>query len=253
VIRKETTIFLLAVQFLTRLPMPKTLAYTPERFAATVRYYPLVGAVIGGFAASVFWLSHLMFPLTVSIVVSTVLTVLFTGAFHEDGLADSFDGIGGGITRERVLEIMKDSRIGVYGAAALMAALALKITVLMTLSPQIIIAVLIGGHCLSRLSSLIVIATSHYVRDHGTAKPVAGGIGAGALLFAGVTSAIVLLALAGLMAPLTVLFAVIGCAIGHVMIRSLFEKKLGGYTGDTLGAVQQVSEVGFYLGAAAWL
>jgi len=252
-LRNEATILLLAVQFLTRLPLPKKLAYTPQRFAASVRYYPLVGGLIGGSAAGVFWLSLLIFPLALSVIFSTVFTVLLTGAFHEDGLADSFDGIGGGRTRERALEIMKDSRIGVYGATALVAALALKVTALISLNPQIIIIALIGGHCVSRLSSVFVIASSTYVRDHGTGKPVSGGIGFGGLCFAVLTAVLILAGFAWFSSPLIALWALIGCAIGHVFMRILFERKLGGYTGDTLGAVQQFSEIGFYLGIVACL
>ena len=252
-IRNEAIIFLLAVQFLTRLPLSHDLPYSAERFAASVRYYPLVGALIGGLAASVFWVSFLVFPFVLSIVLSTVFTILLTGAFHEDGLADSFDGIGGGLTRERALEIMKDSLIGVYGASALISALALKVIALISLSPQIVIAALMTGHCLSRLSSLLVIATSTYVRDHGTGKPVLGGISFGTLCFAVLTALMMLAGFAWIETPLLALFAFIGCSIGHALIRALFEKKLGGYTGDTLGAVQQLSEIGFYLGVAVCL
>lgn len=252
-IRNEIILCLLAVQFLTRVPMPGNLGFTSERFAATVRYYPLVGALIGGFAAIIFWLSLQLFPLSLSVLLSTALTIFLTGAFHEDGLADCFDGIGGGSTRERALDIMKDSRIGVYGATALMAVLAMKVSALAALSPPLIVAVLISGHCLSRLSSVGVIASSRYVRDHGTGKPVSGGISLASLVFAGFTGVVALCFLAWVATPMTVVFAVVGGLAGHILMRAVFEKKLGGYTGDTLGAVQQVSEIGFYLGVVAWL
>ena len=119
-ITNELVIFLLAVQFLTRLPVPNGVEFSQQRLAAAPRYYPLVGIVIGALSASVFFAATIIFPNTVSIILAITGGVLFTGAFHEDGLADTFDGIGGGTTKERALTIMKDSRIGVYGAVALM-------------------------------------------------------------------------------------------------------------------------------------
>ena len=124
--KEQWAILLLAVQFLTRLPVPASAGFTPERLTAATRYYPLVGALIGGLVAVVYGVALLAWPPLVAVILSIAASLLLTGAFHEDGLADMFDGVGGGLTRERALEIMKDSRIGTYGAAALILALALK-------------------------------------------------------------------------------------------------------------------------------
>lgn len=247
----EAAVFLLAVQFLTRIPLPRDIGFTPARLAAAVRYYPLVGAAIGGMAAVIYLLANTVFPVTLSVLLSTAAVILLTGAFHEDGLADTFDGIGGGLTRERSLEIMKDSRVGTYGAAALGLAIAIKVTTLSMLMPEVIVMTLIAGHTLSRLSSVMVIATSRYVRDHGTGKPTADGMNVTSKLLATATGLICLLMLMYCLSPLAAGGAVIGVLVGQFIMRLLFERKLGGYTGDTLGAVQQFSELGCYLGIAA--
>ena len=108
----EVAVFLLAVQFLTRLPLPAARLYTEARLAATPRYYTLTGLLIGAFGALVFWGAAQVLPPLLAAILSTAATLLLTGAFHEDGLADTFDGVGGGVTREGALEIMQDSCAG---------------------------------------------------------------------------------------------------------------------------------------------
>jgi adenosylcobinamide-GDP ribazoletransferase len=251
--REQWSILLLAVQFLTRLPVPASAGFTPARLTAATRYYPLVGALIGALVALVYALALLAWPPLVAVLLSIAAGLALTGAFHEDGLADMFDGIGGGLTRDRALEIMKDSRIGTYGAAALILALALKAATLAAMPPFAVILALIAGHGLSRFSAVLVIATSGYVRDHGTAKPVADGVSGESLRIAAATALVLWLAMAIALGPMAALLGALGLAAGHWAMRRVFERKLGGYTGDCLGAVQQGSEIGFYLGLLAWL
>ncbi len=243
--------FLLAVQFLTRLPVPARDIYSPRRMAASVGYYPIVGMLVGGASAIVFAAADTFFPQPLAVVIAIAAGLLLTGAFHEDGLADTFDGVGGGSTRDKALDIMRDSRLGTYGTLALIIALAVKAGALISLSPTNVIAALIAGHGLSRLSSVLVIATSRYVRDEGAGKPVADGVSAFSLAVALGTGALILAVWCVLHIPMVLAWAVAGLVIGHVLMRLFFERKLGGYTGDTLGAVQQASEIGFYLGLAA--
>ena len=243
----------LAIQFLTRIRLPVDPNYTPERMAGTPAYYPLVGAMIGGACAGVFWLASLGLPVLVSVLIALAAGLLLTGAFHEDGLADTFDGVGGGLTRETALTIMKDSRIGTYGTAALFVILLLKAAALAAMPGALILVALVASHALSRLSSVLVIATSRYVRDEGTGKPVAAGLSRAGLAIACLTGALVV-ALWPLVQPFPAMLCGLGgLFIGHALMRLIFEPKLGGYTGDTLGAVQQVSETGFYLGLLVWL
>ncbi|MBB40668.1 MAG: adenosylcobinamide-GDP ribazoletransferase [Hyphomonas sp.] len=251
--KSEIIKLLLAIQFLTRIPLPGQVGYTPERFEASPAYYPLVGLIIGGVCAGVYWLAALIFPAVIAVLLTLGAGLLLTGAFHEDGLADTFDGIGGGITPEKSLAIMKDSRIGTYGTAALIIVLLPKAAALSSMSSILVIGALLAGHGLSRLSAVLVIMTSRYVRTDGTGKPVAKGLTAKGLATVCLTGLGIILVWQLFLPISTMGYGLIGLAISHVCMRLFFEPKLGGYTGDTLGAVQQASETGFYLGLLAWL
>ncbi|MEL7111821.1 MAG: adenosylcobinamide-GDP ribazoletransferase [Pseudomonadota bacterium] len=251
--KHEGASLLLAIQLLTRLPVRLSGLYSPARMAASVRYYPLVGVLVGGVSAAVFMAADLLFPTALAVLFAIAAGLLFTGAFHEDGLADTFDGVGGGLTRDKALQIMKDSRLGTYGTLALILALALKAATLMALTPLLIPVALIAAHGLSRLSSVLVIATSNYVRDEGTGKPVAGAASPTSLVVALITGAVIIAAWFFWSPAIAIVWALGGLILGHCLMRLFFEPKLGGYTGDTLGAIQQASEIGFYLGLVAWL
>ncbi len=242
---EEWATFLLAVQFLTRIPVNPE--WSEARMAATPRWYPAVGLLIGAGCALVFFLSAALFSPLIAVLISTAFGVILTGAFHEDGFADCCDGLGGAVSRDRALEIMRDSRLGTYGAIGLGLIVATKIASLTSVSVETVPWLLIGAHALSRASSIAVIATSTYVRDHGTGKPVATGTDGMAIAIA--TSLIVLGLLAFAVDIRLALGALLGLIVGHIAMRRVFERRLGGYTGDCLGAVQQTSEVGMYLGA----
>jgi adenosylcobinamide-GDP ribazoletransferase len=249
----QVATFLLAVQFLTRIPVPTRTIFSPERLNAATGYYPLVGFLVGGLCAGTFWGLAMIFPSALALLLAIGIGLLLTGAFHEDGLADTFDGIGGGQDPDHALSIMKDSRLGTYGTLALVMALAIKFMSLIALPSQWIMIALIVGHGLSRLSSVVVIATSRYARADGKAKPVAEGVSASSLAFAVLTGLIGLTAASAALPTPALVAGFIGLSAGHVGMRLMFERKLKGYTGDTLGAVQQASELGFYLGLVAWL
>jgi adenosylcobinamide-GDP ribazoletransferase len=251
-IAHETAALLLALRFLTRLPVGAA-AFTPARMRAATGYFPVAGVAIGIFAAAAFLAAQSVFPPVVALLLATAATCLLTGALHEDGLADTADGLGGGATRERALEIMRDSRIGAYGALALGLTLALRIAALAAMPTGLAAMALVAGHGASRASSVLVIATSRYARPAGAGAFTAGGISRARLWLALATAGLclALLALAGGWRP--ALGATLGLAVGHIATRLAFERKLGGYTGDSLGATQQVSEVALYLGMLAWL
>jgi adenosylcobinamide-GDP ribazoletransferase len=237
--------------FLTRIPLP-AMALSEEDFAAAPAFYPLVGIAVGAIGAGAFAAGHAMGTPVIAALLALGATLLATGAFHEDGLADLFDGLGA-VTRERMLEVMRDSRLGTFGAAALGVALALKVAALAALPWAGALAALPLAHGVSRLSAVLVIATSTYARAEGAAKPVAKGIAPGALAVAVATGAAALALFALHAGPGAALVAIGGAAIGHLATRLLFERKLGGYTGDCLGAVQQASELGIYLALVAWI
>lgn len=250
-LKSELVALALAVQFLTRLPVRVTSAFSTERLAASVRHYPLVGMFVGSIAALAYASAQMLFPPVLAVLISTALVLLVTGAFHEDGLADTFDGIGGGVTREQSLAIMKDSRVGVYGALVLIVALAIKIATLSVLLPIVAIVSLVAAHGLSRWSSIVVIATSNYVREQGTGKPTAEGISRPGLIYASAVGLTCLALVYFVLTPAAALGGSVGLASGHLLMRLFFERKIGGYTGDCLGATQQASEIGMYLGILA--
>lgn len=254
-LKHQPAIFLLTVQFLTRLPVRDPALYSPARMAAIPRYFPAVGVLTGALMAGVWWGAGLAFPPVLAALIAVAFGLMLTGAFHEDGFADACDGLGGGTTRDRALEIMRDSRLGTYGATGLGMMLATRVAALAALAPfgAAALAALIAGQALSRGFAVAAIAMDPYARDHGTAKPVQEGVDPASAAIAALTA----LAVAALGAILTgagaMAAGLAGAALGHALMRAAYRRKLGGYTGDCLGGVQQCSEIGFLLGVLAWL
>ncbi|MFT3973857.1 MAG: adenosylcobinamide-GDP ribazoletransferase [Amaricoccus sp.] len=247
----EAAALALGWQFLTRVPLPVAVRFTPGRMAASQAWLPAIGLAIGAIGAAVLAAAAALLPIGPAVLLSMAATVALTGAFHEDGLADTCDGIGGGPDRAHRLAIMRDSRLGTYGAVGLGLVLALKATTLAGLA-GLAPAALVAGHGASRASAMLVVMTSAYVRETGTGRFTARGLGRrGPLLVGAATlaAAMILLATAG---PGGAAAGLAGLALGHVLARGLFERQLGGYTGDCLGATQQLSELGLYLGLLAW-
>lgn len=257
--------YLLAVQFFTRIPITGRLAdwvgYSPAMLRASAAHFPGIGWLAALLSATVFAALHWAlapnpFAPAVAAVFCTIATVLMTGGFHEDGLADVADGLGGSASRERALEIMKDSRIGAFGAVALVLALGLKFALLAALAGQGLQAAaiaIVGAHVLSRLMPLFLIRWLPYVGDSGAskAKPLADAISPGALLIAFVWAlpAVVLLLQAHDAAHVGA--AVLAAVLAAGWMARLFMRRLQGFTGDGLGATQQVCELAIYL-VLAW-
>lgn len=243
---REIPAFRLALQFLTRLPV--TTIWSPEAMRQSPRWYPAVGIVVGVIAGLAFTLGYWLFTPMLAVLLAIAAGVIATGALHEDGFADACDGLGGLRPKERTLEIMRDSTIGTYGVLGLILMLGAKFMALATLPVSSVVLVLIAGHAASRGSMVWVMASSDYVREKGAGSAVAGGIDRQALMVALMTTAAALLPLVFVLRLEVILFGVAGLALGHVLMRRWFEPRLGGYTGDCLGAIQQCSEIGFYLG-----
>lgn len=246
----EWRYFLTAVMFFTRIPVHID-HYQETDLNHASCYFPLVGIIVGLVGALTFWLSNTVLPLEISVLLSMVATILLTGAFHEDGLADAADGLGGGHEREQVLTIMVDSRIGSYGAIALVMALVIKYQSLSYISAAILPMVIVAGHGLSRYMAILVMFTQGYVKSTGKSKPIATQLSVSSLIFASVF---------GLLVPLILLLPFFGYKYLAVLL-SVFlvwlwfslklKKRIGGYTGDCLGAMQQITEITFYLGILA--
>ncbi len=251
-LKLEAQLFLLALQFMTRLPVPAGLPYSDDLSVRSAKYYPAVGIVVGAIGAAVLFLASLVLPLPVAVLLSMAATLLITGAMHEDGLADTADGLGGGGSPERTLDIMRDSRIGVFGFVTLGMVLALKAAALMSMPPAMAAILLVAGHGLSRMATVHIIATTRYARPSGT-KFAAPSITSDGYRWAFSTSLLILIALLLGSGIGVAFFAILGCIALAQVLRLMFLRRLGGYTGDCLGGIQQMGELGVYLGALLWL
>lgn len=249
-------LFLVALQFLTRVPVPLGAAWQPEWLQQCARHFPGVGLLVGGFGALVLAAASALWPLPVAVLLSMAATVWLTGAFHEDGLADTCDGLGGTVSRERALQIMKDSRIGTYGAAGLVLVLLLKAALLLALAQQALAAVLVAlplAHALSRGAAVLLLRLLPYAGDaeQAKAKPLVQGIGTPGLAVAGLWMLLALMAGARWLPLPALLAAVAALAMVLAGMARWLRRRLGGFTGDTLGAAQQVAELAVYLALAA--
>jgi len=257
----QIRLFFIALQFFTRLPIPAWVGFEASWLQHASRYFPLVGVVVAALAAAVYAAAALVLPAPVAAMLSTAASIYITGAFHEDGFADTCDGLGGGMTKERALEIMKDSRVGAYGAIGTVCMLATKLSALALLPPHLAVAALVVAHPVSRLAATALIWKLDYVRGEGKAKPLAQQMTGTEFAIAALTCALPSAGVlaAGWMTPAALAAAVLASAAAALWLGRLFVRRLGGYTGDCLGAVQQLAEALAYvavlatLGHGAWM
>jgi adenosylcobinamide-GDP ribazoletransferase len=250
---QQLRLFFIALQFFTRLPIPRWVGFEPHWLNHASRYFPAVGIVVGAIAAAVYVLADWAWPHAVAVLLSTIAGIYVTGAFHEDGFADTCDGMGGGMTRERVLEIMTDSRIGAYGAIGIALLLALKCVTLSSLPPPMVIAALLVAHPLSRLAATALMWQLTYVKGEGKAKPLAQRMSNAEFFIAALTVVLPMAAsvFLGWLSWQALAFGIAAVALAALWLARKFVQRIGGYTGDCLGAVQQVTEGGFYLALSA--
>ena len=248
-IARELTYFLVAVQFLTRIPVPSFASFGSDWLDRSTKYFPLVGGLVGAISALVLWGASQVWPPMIAALLAVIAGIIATGCFHEDGLADTADGLGGGLTRERRLEIMKDSRIGTYGAVALLAVLALKVTAIAALDVASAIGGLIAAHAAARLAAVVTISSLPYAGDLEAAKvkPLSTSITQRELLVAAAFG----LAPTFLVDPACFVIGLAGGAIPALLLAYQSKRLIGGYTGDVLGAIEQVFEIGFLLAVVA--
>lgn len=245
--RDEWYAFLNAVRFFTRIHVPDRIPHSEALLNHAARYFPAVGILVGLVSAMAFGISLLVLPKSISVLIAMAASIYLTGAFHEDGLTDMADGLGGGWDKNRILEIMKDSRVGSYGVIAIAMVLLIKFACLNEANTHWVLALLIIGHAFSRYCAILVMAGMHYVRsgEDSKSKPLASRLTGKSLAIASVFG---LTPLLWLPFNAMVLSITTGLLVTIWLGRKL-QKWLGGYTGDCLGAVQQLSEVAFYLGA----
>ena len=253
-LRCQLELFFTALGFFTRIPVPAWVPWSPERLNHAARYFPLVGWVVGLVGAAVFLAAVRILPTSLAVVLGMAATIRLTGAFHEDGWADAWDGLGGGWDKAQALAIMKDSRIGSYGTIALVLVLLAKALALIELAargPAWAALALVVAHPLSRLASTSLIHHLKYVREDESAKskPLARQLRGAEFAIAAASG----------MAPLIFLplwsaaCALVAAGLVTLYASRLFRRRLGGYTGDCLGAAQQGAELAIYLGIlASW-
>ncbi len=248
-IGREATRYMVAQQFLTRLPTPGWIDYEPGGLARAARYFPLVGVAVGGLSALTWMIFAPVLPGLLTAGLALAVLILATGALHEDGFADCCDGLGGGASRDRALEIMRDSRIGSYGTCALIASVGLRALAIGGMSAYEGFIALIIAHGLSRGLIPLVLVSGKYARTRGLASSVADGVSTPEVLVSVAISA-VLVFLAGPAVGIATLAAVL--VMGGLML-AILVRRLGGYTGDGLGAIQQVAEISALITLAAFL
>ncbi len=236
----------LAALFLTRLPLPDCGMVAEGGVARSMRAFPLVGAAIGLIAGLVFVLADLMLPATVAALLAVLTMVLSTGALHEDGLADTADGLGARGGREQRLEVMRDSRTGAFGVLALLFSIGLRAACLAEAPSGLAgLGALVAAAALSRALIPAAMQVMPPARSDGLGAS-AGVPDAGIAALAAVLGLVAAAAGIGLALPFAVLAAL---ALAGAMV-ALARRTLGGYTGDVLGAVQQAAEIGIWLAIA---
>lgn len=250
--KEELKIFLTAVMFYTRIPCPSWVDHSPNYINKSIRYFPVIGWIIGFLSGTGFLFGNWLIGPLFAALLFILISVWFTGAFHEDGFADVCDGFGGGWTKEQVLTIMKDSRVGTYAVIGLILLVLIKISLLMQFPAYhqsiILMLILINGHTVSRMMAATVIFTQEYVREDekSKVKPVAKSysmVNVVLVVFFGLIPTVGIALMTGQLWWCVIPFPLY---LLKMYLGNLFQKKIGGYTGDCLGATQQIVEVSYY-------
>ncbi|WPO79249.1 adenosylcobinamide-GDP ribazoletransferase [Flavobacterium sp. KACC 22761] len=255
--KKELHIFFTCLMFYTRIPCPKNITHHPDYLNKATRYFPFIGWIVGSISFLAFYIFSSFLSVETAVVLAIIASILTTGAFHEDGFADVCDGFGGGWTKEKILLIMKDSAIGAYGAIGLVLLFLAKFKLL---SESVLIfknddnyfliyLFFISAHSLSRLSAISIIFTHEYSRDDATSKskPIAKQHTWKEIFGSFFFGLLPLLALSYFSFEIKTILILIPVFLTRYFLARYFQKWIDGYTGDCLGATQQVCEVIFYL------
>jgi len=251
--KQEFRIFLTAVMFFTRIPVGKNLPYSENMLQQSARYFSWVGLLVGAFSAMIYWLSIDVFSTNLCIAFSILASILLTGAFHEDGFADCCDAFGGGWTKEKILTIMKDSRLGTYGVVGLIGIIGFKFLLLQSLqltsSTLQLLTIIITAHSFSRLMAVFTMQQLQYVQDidSSKSKPLANRKLSVLELTIAISGSFIGFLALPLIFTVTIPFVV----ITQYLAGLYFKKWIGGYTGDCLGATQQICEIVFYVAIIA--
>lgn len=242
--KRQLALLLVALQFLTRIPVPGLRDLPADALAESARFFPIVGALVGLGGIAIDMLIAPRAGRPVSVVLILIYSVIATGGLHEDGLADTADGFGGGWTRERVLAIMRDSNIGSFGAIAIACSLLARFVFLTSVPPATFDGVLLAGQVLGRWATLPLARWMPPARtEGGQGARVAGKTSTTSLVIGTTCTAIIVgLACGWVALALIAVSAGVAAATG-----AYYRRRIGGVTGDCLGATCQVTECVVYL------
>lgn len=257
--RYQWILFRTALMFLTQIRVGD-LPFSQANLQASARYFSWVGILVGLISAVVCMGTNYLFSMPLSIAISMMASIFLTGAFHEDGWADCCDAFGGGWNKEKILTIMKDSRLGTYGVVGLIGVLAIKFLLLLEISHQgnalLLGMVMVAAHSSSRFFAVTIMQQLAYVQDidSSKSKPMANRkltkVEMGILVI-GMATPLIFLSQISTVYPLPFIvyfLLLLPCYIFCIFAMHYFKKWIGGYTGDCLGATQQITELIFYLG-----
>lgn len=236
---REAALYLSAQQFLTRLPSPSWIGWDDDRLARAAKWFPVVGLMLGCVAGAVWWGAAQVLPATIAAGLALGVLMLLTGGLHEDGLADCCDGLGGGQTRERALEIMRDSRIGAYGGLGLIVSVGLRWSALTALDPWHGFAALVIALVAGRAAMTKMLWSGVYARKDGAAASGAGGVTGWEAFFAMFLAIAIGVGFGGIIGGVAVMAAFVLAQIWLLHLNT----RLGGYTGDGLGAAEQIGQI----------
>lgn len=248
----EWHLFLNALMFYSRIRIPENTPYSPELLNQSRKYFTVVGLIVGAICALVFAVTQTVLPTSMAVLLSMLAGILTTGAFHEDGFADTCDALGGGWHAEHILTIMKDSRIGTYGTVGLVGMLGSKYLLLHELSHVSLglwCLCVISAHAISRHHSSRMVKRYQYVQDSDLSKvkPIAAMPLSQSAEHFSMIVAFSPCALLIIYSPWIVMLGLVVSYGSADLFMRYCEKRIGGYTGDVLGAIQQLSEVAFLL------
>jgi adenosylcobinamide-GDP ribazoletransferase len=248
-LKYQLNLFLLALSFFSRLPMAKHIEYSPSKMRRAVRYFPLVGWILATILVAVYSITQPLVGSSPALCLLIILSILMTGALHEDGLADTFDGFFGGYTPERKLAIMKDSRIGTYGTCALVMALLSKFILLSALAEQgwLVVGLFIA-YPLSRAMAISLVQDMGYISNQVPGSASKSDTLAKPFSPKGLSLVVITGAAACILLPfLTAIYLLVGCLTLRYWLRFWMTKHINGYTGDCLGTAQQLQELLIYI------
>lgn len=236
--------FLLMMQFFTRIPINKALDIEEDDFSKGIVYFPMIGLIVGGLTYLVYYVSSLFFQDFVSFIFVLLTSTLLTGGLHLDGLADTCDGLFSARDKERMLEIMRDSRIGTNGALGMIFILGLKVALLLSVSKELLLPAIVLMPVIGRTTMAVVMYKGKYAREgEGLGNLFVGKTSLSSTiisLFLAIMSIYFLLSYIGVVALAL-------CILLAFYLRYTFTMKLGGLTGDLLGAINETTETFFLL------